>query len=101
VDLKVDPHWLSYESTADGARKAAVEFVLVAYDNDSRRVNYVDRGFQLNIKPDQYFHVMSSSIPARLAIDLPPGAIALRIAVHDLSDGNAGSLEIPLLVAAK
>jgi VWFA-related protein len=100
VDLKVDPHWLSYESTPDGARKASVEFVLVAYDSESRRVNYVDRGFQLNIKPDQYYRVMSSSIPARLAIDLPPGQIALRIAVHDLSAGHAGSLEVPLLVAA-
>jgi VWFA-related protein len=101
VDMKVDPHWLNYESDPDGARKASVEFVLVAYDNESRRVNYVDRGFQLNIKPDQYSRFMSSSIPARLLIDLPPGQIALRIAVHDLTAGHAGSLEVPLFVAAK
>jgi VWFA-related protein len=101
VDLKVDPHWLSFESTPDGARKATIEFVLVAYDNESRRVNYVDRGFQLNVKPDQYSRVMSSSIPARLAIDLPAGPITLRIAVHDLSAGHAGSLEVPLSVVAR
>lgn len=101
VDLKVDPHWLSYEKAPDGSRKAVIEFVLAAYDNKSRRVNYVDKGFQLNLKQDQYFRVMSSAIPARLAIDLPPGEIALRIAVHDLSAGRAGSLEVPLMVTTK
>jgi VWFA-related protein len=101
VDLKVDPKWITFEKTADGAHKAAVEFVLAAYDNQSRRVNHVDKGFQVNIKPDQYSSVMSSGIPVRLAIDLPPGEFSLRIAVHDLAAGRAGSLEFPLIVAAK
>jgi len=56
VDLKVDPRWLSLESTPDGSHKATVEFVLAAYDNRSRPVNHVDKGFQVNIKP--------TSIPA-------------------------------------
>ncbi len=101
IDLKVDPRWLSFETTSDGAHKAAVEFVLAAYDNQSRRVNHVDKGFQVNIKPDQYSSVLSSGIPVRLAIDLPSGEFALRIAVHDLGAGRAGSLELPLMVAAK
>jgi VWFA-related protein len=101
VDLKVDPTWISFEQTSAGARKAAVEFVLAAYDAQSRRVNHVDKGFQVNIKPDQYASVMSSGIPVRLAIDLPSGAFDLRIAVHDLAAGRAGSLELPLMVAAK
>jgi VWFA-related protein len=101
VDFKVDPHWLSYEKTPDGARKAMVEFVLAAYDSNSHRVNYVDKGFQLSLKQDQYFRVMSSTIPARLAIDLPSGELSLRIAVHDLAAGRAGSLEVPLMVGAK
>jgi len=101
VDLKVDPRWLSLESTPDGSHKATVEFVLAAYDNRSRPVNHVDKGFQVNIKPDQYSSVLSSGIPVRLAIDLPAGEFALRIAVHDLAAGRAGSFEVPLIVAAK
>ena len=93
VDLKVDAHWLSFEKTSDGAHKAAVEFVLAAYDDHSRRVNHVDKGFQVNIKPEQYFGVMASGIPIRMAIDLPPGEFALRIAVHDL-EAAAGALEV-------
>jgi VWFA-related protein len=101
VDLKVDAHWLSFEKTPDGAHKASVEFVLAAYDDHSHSVNHVDKGFQINIKPEQYFGVMASGIPIRMAIDLPPGEFALRIAVHDLDAGRAGSLEVPLTVAAK
>ena len=101
VDLKIDPHRLSFENTPDAAHKAAVEFVMVAYDNESRRINYVDRGFQLNIKPNEYARVLSSGIPARLAIDLPAGEFALRIAVRDLSAEHTGSLEIPVMVAGK
>jgi VWFA-related protein len=100
VDLKIDPHQINLESAPNGAHKASIEFVLVAYDRESRRVNYVDRGFQLSIKPDQYSSVLSSGIPARLAIDLPQGRLTLRIAVHDLAAGQAGSLEVPLSVAA-
>jgi VWFA-related protein len=101
VDLKVDPHTLSFENAADGARKAAVEFVLVAYDAESRRVNHVDTGFQLSIRPDQYLSIMSSGIPVRMVIDLPQGQFSLRIAVHDLAAGRAGSLEVPLIVASR
>jgi hypothetical protein len=101
VDVKVDAHWLSFEKTPEGSHKGAVEFVLAAYDSNSRRVNHVDKGFQLNIKPDQYGSVISSGIPVRLTIDLPPGEFALRIAVHDLAAGRAGSLEVPLMVAPK
>jgi VWFA-related protein len=101
VDVKVDAHWLSFEKTPDGRQKAAVEFVLAAYDNRFRRVNHVDKGFQVNIKSDEYSAVLSSGIPVRLALDLPPGQFALRVAVHDLEAGRAGSLEVPLTVAAK
>jgi hypothetical protein len=101
VDVKIDPHMLNFENASDGAHKAAVEFVMVAYDTESRRVNHVDTGFQLSIKPNQYANVMSSGIPVRMVIDLPQGQYSLRIAVHDLTAGRAGSLEIPLMVAAK
>ena len=42
--------------------------------------------------------LMTAGLPLHEEIDLPPGAIALRIAVHDLNSGRIGSLEIPLNV---
>jgi VWFA-related protein len=101
VDLAVDAHWFSYQLAPDGAHQAEVEFVLVAYDAEYRRVNYLDKGFQFNLKADQFARTMATGIPIRLALDLPEGRLTLRIAVHDLDARHAGSLEIPVTVAAK
>lgn len=95
VDVKMDPHGLAIDDGADGSRTARIEFVLVAYDADGNRVNYLDRGFQLDAKSEKYARAMQNGIPIRLALDLPAGPVNLRIAVHDLNGDRAGSLEIP------
>jgi hypothetical protein len=96
IDLKVDPNGLALETTAAGVRSTKAEFVLVAYDADGKRINYLDRGFQLNLSTDQYARSLENGIPVRMALDLPSGPISLRIAVHDLTAGRPGSLKIPL-----
>ena len=99
VDLKVDPRRISLEDTPDGVHHAKVEFALVAYDGEGKRINYKDAGYQLNLIPAQYASVMTNGIPVRLAIDLPAGQAFLRIAVHDLNAGRGGSMEVPVTVA--
>jgi predicted Zn-dependent protease len=101
VDLNVDPHTLHYDIAADGTQGVQVEFTLVAYDRDGRRINYLDSGFQLGLKPSQIQQTMESGIRIRLPLDLPAGQFSLRIAVHDLSAGRAGSLEVPVDVNLK
>lgn len=94
VDIRADAHGFAYVETTGGAHSAKVEFTLVAYDADGKRVNYLDRGFQLNLRSAQFTQTMKDGIPIRLALDLPPGPAFLRIAVHDLDAGRVGSLEV-------
>ncbi len=103
VDLNVDPHSLLFEDTPDGGRQTQIEFAALAYDTDGKRANYLDRGIQLNLKQEQYVRIMATNAPIRyrLALDLPKGPIALRIAVYNLSAGTIGSLELPITVAAR
>ena len=98
VDLKVDSHSLFYDSSSDGALHAKTEFTLVVYDGEGRRVNYLDSGFQLNLKAAQLAQTMQNGIRIRLPLDMPQGRFSLRIAVHDLTAGRAGSLEVPVEV---
>jgi hypothetical protein len=107
ADLKIDPHTLHYDSSVDGALNSPaaaihskVEFTLVAYDAESKRVNYLDSGFQLSLKPGQVAQTMNSGIRIRLPLDLPAGQFFLRIAVHDRAADRAGSLEVPVTVSA-
>jgi VWFA-related protein len=100
TDLTIDPHTLFYAPSPGGALHSKVEFTLVAYDAEGKRVNYFDTGFQVSIKPGQVTQTMNNGIRIRLPLDLPSGQFFLRIAVHDLDAGCAGSLEVPVTVAA-
>jgi len=98
VDLAVDPRTLAFDSTTAGTHTGSIEFTLVAYDGDGKRVNYVDRSTKLTFNPDQYAQIMKSGVPVRMALDFPAGEGSLRIAVHDIFGVRVGSLEIPLTV---
>jgi VWFA-related protein len=104
VDLRIDAasaHGLTFEPQPDATHHAKVEYTLIAYNAEGERLNFLDVGLQLSPNPQQYAKITSGGIPARLAIDLPEGQAFLRIAVHDLAAGRAGSLELPLIVTAK
>jgi VWFA-related protein len=93
AEIKVDPRQLDYEQSPDGSQRAKVEFTIVGFDADGRRLNYQDRGFQVNPTPEQYARALATGISIRMALDLPVGRAWLRIAVHDLNADRAGSLE--------
>jgi hypothetical protein len=101
VDLAVDPHTLVFDSTAAETHTASIEFAVVAYDADGKRLNYIDRATQLALNPEQYAQTLKSGVPIRMAIDVPPGQSSLRIAVHDRLGARVGSLEIPLTTGAR
>jgi VWFA-related protein len=99
LDFAVDAHPLGLSTTPDGVRHARVEFALIAYDGDGKRLNYVDQEMAFNLTQTLYEQVMHGGIPVHQEIDLPPGAISLRLVVHDLENSKVGSTEVPLLVA--
>jgi hypothetical protein len=101
VDLSVDPRDFTFTDTPEGAHLARLEFLLVAYDADGNRVNFLDQAFNVNFSPKQYQEAMTNGLHARIPLDLPAGRISLRIAVQDLTAGRAGSMEVPLAVAAR
>lgn len=101
TDLAVDPRTLAFATTDSGGRQDQIEFTLVGYDSEGKRVNYVDRTTTLALTASQYENIMSSGLPVRLAMEMPAGQDFLVVAVHDLNSTRVGSIEIPLSVAAK
>ena len=101
VNLTVDPHNIMFKQMPDGTRRAHVRFVLVAYDAEGKRLNFVDRSFEINVKPANMEREMKTGIRARFGFDLPARYQSLRVAVEDLNASSAGSVEIPLSVAEK
>jgi len=94
VAVTADARDFAFNQGAGGAQVARVEFALIAFDIDGKRLNYFDHGFQMSIAPEKFAQIMKAGIPLRMALDLPPGPACLRIAVHDLNTDRAGSLEV-------
>ena len=101
IDLGVDAHGITFSDAADGGHSARVEFLLVGFDAQGNRVNYQDQTLNITLQPKQFESSMANGLHARIFLDLPAGPGFLRIAVQDLNAGRAGSLEVPLQVAAK
>lgn len=96
VDLGIDAHGLAFEETPSGYR-AGLEFALIAYDEDGKRLNFMNRSFYLTLTPARYAAAMAKGIPLRAAIDVPPGRCFLRMAIYDTVAGRVGSLELPVV----
>jgi VWFA-related protein len=101
VQLRVDPHGIEFDETPEGTHRANVEFALIAYDSDQKRVNYSDHRFELNLKAEQYAQAISGGLPTLIPLDLPAGRLTLRIVIVDIAANRVGSLEIPIAVPGK
>jgi VWFA-related protein len=94
IDLSIDPRGFSFTDTPAGAHAGHMAFLLVAYDADGARVNYLDQAMNVNFTPKQYADAMANGLHARMQLDLPAAHSSLRVAVEDLNAGRAGSLEV-------
>jgi VWFA-related protein len=101
VDLTVDPHGMTFDQATGGIHEASVEFTLAAYDPAGKRVNYLLHATRFHMNDKLYEQALAAGVPLRLALDLPIGQFSLRIAAFDLAGLRTGSLEVPVVVAAK
>lgn len=95
VEMAVDARDLAFEEAPGGMRRTTIEFAVLVYDQEGKRLNLANRGFRMLLTPEQYATAQANGIPLRTAIDLPAGPVSLRIAVHDMESERVGSLEVP------
>jgi len=98
VDLAIDPQGLAFDPSPEGLYRTPLEFAVIAYDADGKRVNYLDQGIQLSLNSAQYARMLAENtrIPHRVALDLPKGSFNMRIVVMDPAKNRIGSLELPI-----
>ena len=98
VDLSADPHKFTWSALPNSGAHSEVEVTMVAWDADGQRVNFTDRALGVNLTVEQSTQIAKTGLPLHEEIDLPPGVMYLRVAVHDLASGRIGSMEIPVRV---
>lgn len=84
---------------ADGKQHGSLEFDLAAYDGDGNVVTSLRQAIDLNLTADQAVQLTHSPFRYFQQLDLPPGALFLRVGILDRTANKVGTLEIPLIVA--
>jgi len=100
VDFIIRSSDLALPAADDGKHQGKFEIGLIAWDMKGKSVNW-DEGMQtLALKPEGYAAVQKSGIVEHMEIDLPKADLFLKLGVVDGTSGKAGTLEIPLHLAA-
>jgi VWFA-related protein len=90
---------IAFTTAPDGTRHGSLEFDLAAYDGDGNVVTSLRQAIQLNLTADQVRELATSPFRYFQQLDLPPGALFLRVGVLDRTSNKVGTLEIPVTVA--
>src|ERR1039458_4451003 len=82
-----------------GAHQALIEFGLISYDEDGRKLNGVDTHIDDPIAAARYAQVLSNGYHVVQSIAVPVAAASVRFAVRDIRGNHVGSLEVQLPLA--
>ncbi len=86
----------------DGAHIGKIHVELLAYDRQGNALNWAGATQAMSVKPDLFAAIERSGIPAHLEIDVPADMdVYLATGVFDWDTGKAGTMEVPLVNAAK
>jgi len=84
---------LSYELQKDGIRHCSVEIVVALVDQHGAGNVSVSKGFEINLKPQEYEKVIRYGLPIRTRLRAKtPGVYQVIAAVRDLTSGKIGSV---------
>jgi len=87
-------------STDDtGTHQASLEFGLISYDEDGRKLNGLDTHIDDKIPAARYATVANDGYHVVQSIAVPVTAASVRFAVRDIRGNHVGSLEVQLPLA--
>jgi hypothetical protein len=98
IDYGVPVHSVNFTTTADGVHHAHLEFAIIAFDANGKKLNFVDQNANFDLDAAHYDQFLRYALPLRQEIDLPTGKASVRIVVHDLNNQHVGAIEVPVQV---
>jgi VWFA-related protein len=93
------PRQLDLRRGPDDKLRGNLEFAAVSFNADGQTLDGQHTRIQDVITPERYAFMLESGYHMLQAIQVPTDARSIRLAVRDLSNGQMGSLEIPLPIA--
>jgi len=95
VFYRVDGKQLQLTSLPAGIHHGSVEFVAVVRDDQGALVTSTSSTVNMDVTPATYAQLLANGVEMLSKIEVPEkGAYFLRVGVHDLSSGKAGTIEL-------
>ncbi len=93
--LAFDPHEFNFEIRNE-KWAATVDTVYLQLDDQHKIVDALDQTFHLDLLPATYERFLKIGITNTKDVAIQPKAIQLRVILRDASNGNIGSVDVPL-----
>ena len=93
--LAFDPHEFNFEMK-DGRWAATVDTVYLQLDDHNKIMDAADQTFHLDLLPATYEKFLKIGLTNTKDVAIQPNAIQLRVILRDASNGNIGSVDVPL-----
>ena len=100
LDFAILPEDVKLDTNPDGVRTGAIEAAVVAYDAEGKALNAISKKIPIRIQPDVFVKTQRVGFQLHEEIDLPRADVFLQTGIYDLTANHAGTLVIPLHVAA-
>jgi hypothetical protein len=96
IAYTIDVHGIDFTQKADNNYRGAFEYGVNVYNADGDVINSTANTVSPIVPPAVYQSMLRTGANAHRDIDIPAtGDYFLRIAVHDLTSGRIGAIEIP------
>jgi len=100
INWSIDTRGLALADSSTGEKHGTLALAAVAYNSDSKVINTVTTPASLILQPTEYRLYLKSGLQFHQELDLPTGAVYLRVAIINTDNQRAGATEIPLTVTA-
>jgi|GEM_PF-1800251 len=98
IDYAIPVQNVDLTPTPQGIHTGKLYVEAVAYNDDGKVVNGTASLNSFALKPRKWKRIAQDRLQVHQVLDLPAGAIRLRLGVYDPATGNVGTIEIPLQV---
>ncbi|MDP9039202.1 MAG: VWA domain-containing protein [Acidobacteriota bacterium] len=101
IDVVPDRREISCPQLADGTRRCAIEVATYVYDRDGQLIVTTQRKTSARLSATNYQEMLVKGMAFHLEVSVPVrGEYYLRTAVHDLTSGRIGAVEVPVSAVA-
>ena len=98
IEILVDSSTISFTPGPQSTYHTDIEFGVGAFTPEGKLERMETQQAKGDLPADTYQQFMKTGIPVRIPLTLRPGHYLARVAVRDNSNGNLGTLDVPLTI---